>query len=92
MSIQLTTQDETMVLKMTESGGYDGPDDVIHDALDAFQDKERVCLFVEAVEEGERAIVDGDVAVWTPALMKRIRAEAKEIVRTGETIDPDVLP
>jgi hypothetical protein len=92
MTIQVASRDELLVLGLVESGGYLDSSELVHDALIVFQEHERIRQFVEAVEDGERAIVDGDVEEWSPDVMKRIRAEAREMIRTGTPIDPHVLP
>ncbi len=92
MTIQLAPEDEALVAAIIETSGVAGSAEVIHRALIAYRDSLRVERLRDLVDEADADVARGNVVEWTPALMDEIRAGAREMVRTGQPIDPDVRP
>jgi len=92
MTIQLAPEDEALVARMLTTGQFPNTADVIHEALIALEEREKIRRFREAVEEGEEDFARGDIYPWTPGFLDQIRAEANELFLAGATPDADVCP
>jgi Arc/MetJ-type ribon-helix-helix transcriptional regulator len=92
MTIQLAPGDQALVADIAERGPYADDTEVIHEALRALDNQLRLRRLREMADEAEAQIARGDYVEWTPDLMNQIRLRAREMVRLGLPIDPDVCP
>ncbi len=92
MSIQIAPEDQARIEELVEAGAFNDSAQVIHEALSALDYLSRVERLRAMVDEADAEIARGDVVEWTPDLMVQFRAEAREMVRQGKPIDPDVCP
>lgn len=94
MSVTLTPQLEAMIRQKVESGRYHDATEVIREALDALEarDRERFQRLRAKVAEGFASIERGEVTAWTPALMDELEREAEDLYERGEQPDPDACP
>lgn len=94
MNVTLTPQLEAIIRQKVDSGQYDDATEVIREALDALEarDRDRFDQLRTKVAEGFASIERGEGIAWTPALMDELEREAEELYHRGEQPDPDVCP
>ncbi len=92
MSIRIAPEDQTLIKELVEAGKYADTAEVIHEALSALEARARLVRLREIVDEADAEVARGDVVEWTPDLMNQLRAGAREMLRLGKPIDPDVYP
>jgi len=92
MTIRLTAATETMIQEKLASGEYATPEQVIAQALQALDERDRFHRLRASLEEAKREIDRGEGREWTPELMDILWAEADERYRQGMLPDPDVCP
>lgn len=92
MSISIRPQDAELILKLVEDGDYLDSSDVIHEALVALAERERLERLRALIQEGEDAYARGEYVEWTPTLMDEIWESAKEKARSGAPIPDHVRP
>jgi putative addiction module CopG family antidote len=92
MSIDIRPQDVELILRQVEDGDFPATSDVIHEALIALDEHERLELLRALIQEGEDAYARGEYVEWTPTLMDEIWERAKEMARSGVAIPDHVRP
>ena len=94
MTIHLPADLHASIREKVESGHYGDETEVVREALDALdaRDRDRLQRLRAKVAEGFAAIERGEGIAWTPALMDELEREAEELYHQGEPPDPDVCP
>ena len=93
MHVNLSLEMESYIKGKVASGFYGNATEVIRDAIRRMQaDEERATAFRRAVAEGEAQLNRGEGRDYTPKRLDEIAATARENLRGGKPIDPDVLP
>jgi antitoxin ParD1/3/4 len=85
---------QASIREKVESGRYGDEAEVIREALDALdlRDRDRLDRLRAKIAEGFEAIDRGEGIAWTPTLMDELEREAEEMYRQGKQPDPDVCP
>jgi putative addiction module CopG family antidote len=90
MSVSLSPQAEARVRLRLEGGSYQSVDEVIDDALDLLEERDRR---LDALRAKLRiGLESGEGIEYSRELMDEIEREAEEAYRRGEKPSPDVLP
>ena len=92
MAISMDPQLEELVHRKVASGLYGDANDVLREALELLDKRDRFEALRVAVAEGMAEIERGEYVEWTPGMMDRLRREADEADRLGLPIDDDVIP
>jgi len=92
MTVTLSPHAEAIIREKVDSGRYGSSDEVIEQALQALDERERLERLQAMLQVGLNADDRGEVDEWTPELRERLHLEALERYRRGEQPDPDVLP
>lgn len=92
MTVTVPPRIEALVRQKVESGLYRDVDEVIQEALQALDERERFQRLRASLIEAEAEIERGEGVEWTPALMEQLKREADELRRQGAKPDPDVCP
>jgi len=92
MSIHLTTETEARIQQKLNGDRYASADQLVREALEALDERDRLRLLRASLVEAEREIERGEGVEWTPDLMEQLNREGEELYRQGATPDPDVCP
>ncbi|MBX3069352.1 MAG: type II toxin-antitoxin system ParD family antitoxin [Thermomicrobiales bacterium] len=92
MSVEIDPQLESVIREKVRSGQYIDIDDVVREALDLLQERDRYEQLRAAVQLGLDDVAAGRVRAWTPERLAEIRRAANEDDRVGVPISPDVRP
>jgi antitoxin ParD1/3/4 len=92
VSVTLTPQLEALVRQKVETGPYGSAEEVIEEALQALEERERFQRLRASLMEAEAEIERGEGVEWTPELMEHLKREANELRRQGAEPDRDVCP
>jgi len=88
MTVTLTPQLEALVRQKVEAGFYRTADEVIAEALNLLDERDRLRRPRATLAEGEQ----GEGIPYTPELLEEIDREVDERVRRGDTPRADVCP
>ena len=84
MAVSLTPQLEAMIRQRVESGRYNDASEVVQEALQLLEERERLdhlrSLLAVGMEQSHR----GEVVEFTPELMENIKKRAHERFPRGE--------
>jgi antitoxin ParD1/3/4 len=93
MHLNLSPEMETYIKGKVSTGFYGNATEVIRDAIRRMQaDEERATAFRGAVAEGEAELDLGQGREYTAKRLDELAETARRNLRSGEPIDPDVLP
>jgi putative addiction module CopG family antidote len=94
MTIRLPADLQASIRQKVESGRYGDEAEVIREALDALEarDRDHLQTLRAKIAEGFASLEGGEGIAWTPALMDELEREAEAMYRRGEQPDPDVCP
>ena len=92
MTITLTPQLEALIRQKVEAGPYATADEVIEEALQALEERERLQQLRAKLQIGLDQIERGEVIEYTSELHEQIRQSARHRVLAGEKPNPDVCP
>lgn len=92
MIVELTPQLESVIRKKVESGRYASASEVLEDALQLMEDRDRIERLRAAIASADAQFANGEYTVWTEHSMQRLLQEAEEEERQGVPICEDVLP
>ena len=92
MNVSLTPQLEALIRQKVASGRYKNPSEVIREALQLLEEKERLELLRNAIAIGDAELERGEGILWTMDTMRQLRSEAEEEDRQGLPISDDVQP
>ncbi|CAN5564698.1 hypothetical protein BH09CHL1_BH09CHL1_19680 [soil metagenome] len=84
-TIPLSEQDIELIQEYIDLGRFENPSEVVHAALSAFDDQERLAALRAAIAEGDAELERGEYVEWTPTysrdLLREIREEEAKSVR-----------
>jgi len=93
MALQITPQLEAKISRLVTEGRYANVNDVVEHAMELLEEYDEQLDELRAkLQIGLDAIENGDEVEFTPELMQRLMAEAKENARLGKPISDDVRP
>ena len=92
MVVQLTPHVAELIRRKVASGRYRSADEVIEDALDALEQRDRLARLRVAIAIGDAQLSRGEGIPYTDQLMEEIEREADEALRRGDDPGPDVCP
>ncbi len=92
MSVMLTPQTEDMIRRKVEMGPYRDADEVVAEALQLLEERDRLARLKAALASGDEQYARGQVITWTPETMERLKREAADNVRKGKPIKDEVKP
>ncbi|MGH2548158.1 MAG: type II toxin-antitoxin system ParD family antitoxin [Thermomicrobiales bacterium] len=77
-TIPLSDQDIELIQEYIDLGRFENPSEVVHAALSAFDEQERLAALRAAIAEGDADFERGDYVTWTPTFSKDILREIRE--------------
>jgi putative addiction module CopG family antidote len=92
MNLSLTPELEALVRRQIEAGQYTSPDQVVREALQLLEERDRQRRLKAALAVGDEQYARGEVVPWTPELMDQLKQQAEEMARQGKQPNPDVCP
>jgi antitoxin ParD1/3/4 len=92
MVVTLSPEAEELVRRRLEMGPYRSVDEVIEEALQALDERDRLVRLRAAIAIGDAQIARGEVIPYTADLMDEIEREAEEADLRGDEPNPDVYP
>ena len=92
MVILLSPEAEARIRELAERGGYDGPEAVVDEALQALEERDQYTKLKAAIAVGIEQMERGEVIEWTPDYFDRLKRRSEEHVRLGKPIKPEVIP
>jgi antitoxin ParD1/3/4 len=92
MNVSLTPELEALVRRQVETGQYTGPDQVMREALQLLEERDRQRRLKAALAVGDEQYGRGEVVPWTPDMLDQLIREADEEDRQGLPISDDVQP
>jgi antitoxin ParD1/3/4 len=93
MHVNLSPEMENYIKRKVAGGFYGNATEVIRDAIRRMQaDEERATAFRRAVAEGEVQLDRGEGRDYSAKRLDELAETARKNLRSGKTIDPDVLP
>ena len=92
MVVQLTPHVAELIRRKVAAGHYRSADEVIEDALDALEQRDRLARLRAAIAVGDAQLARGEGVPYTLTLMDEIEREADEAHRRGEEPSLDVRP
>ncbi len=93
MHVNLSPEMESYIKGKVGSGFYGNATEVIRDAIRRMQaDEERAAAFRRAVAQGEVQLDRGEGKEYTAKRLDELADTARQNLRSGKPIDPDVLP
>jgi antitoxin ParD1/3/4 len=93
MHVNLSPEMESYIKGKVGSGFYGNATEVIRDAIRRMQaDEERAAAFRRAVALGEVQLDRGEGREYTAKRLDELAETARQNLRSGKPIDPDVLP
>ena len=92
MNVSLTPELEAMIRQQVDSGRYDNASEVVREALQLLDERDRLehlrSLVLVGLEQAQR----GELVEFTPELFEDIDRRVEERLLRGEEPDPDVCP
>ena len=91
MNIALSPKIQEMIQEKVDHGDYAGPDEVVGEALQLLEDRDRKLNKLRSmIDAADAEIARGECEDWSPALLAKMRARAIELAESGAPLDPDV--
>jgi antitoxin ParD1/3/4 len=92
MNVTLNPELEALVRQKVESGDFTDETSVVQEALLLLEKRDRLRRLRASLDLADEQIDRGEGVEWTPELLDRLTAEAKENARSGKPINDDVKP
>ena len=92
MAITLSPDLETIVREKVMGGTYDDAYDVVREALQFLDERERMGRLQTELASGLEQIERGATIPYTPNFIERLKREAAEHVRLGKSVKDGVTP
>lgn len=92
MNVTLTPQQDEFVRQKLETGTYETVSDLIRDAFELLDARDRLRRLRESIAEADRDVDAGNYEEWSPGLLQRIIENGKAKYEAGVELDPDVCP
>jgi antitoxin ParD1/3/4 len=93
MHVNLSPEMEGFVKSKVETGFYGNATEVIRDALRRMQAEDaRIACWKAAIKVGDEQLDRGDGIAYAPATLQGITESSVSAMRSGQPMDPDVLP
>ena len=91
MNIALSPKIQEMIQERIDQGDYAGPDEVVGEALQLLEDRDRKLNTLRSMlDAADAQIARGEFEDWSPALLAKMRARAIKLAESGAPLDPDV--
>jgi antitoxin ParD1/3/4 len=88
MNVSLTPRLASLIREKVESGRYNNASEVVHEALQLLEERDRFQRLRAALAEGEK----GEGIPFTPELVAQMKQDAAQMAREGKQPNPDVCP
>lgn len=95
MNIQFASVDEQFIKSMVEHGYYSNATELVRDAVRRLRENQgnmRLQQLQAALNAGEEDIAAGRYMEWEDDSLDNAMVQAKEKVKKGVRLNPDVLP
>lgn len=92
LALTLASELEALIREKVESGRYRNATEVICEALQVLDDRDRLEWLRAEIAIGLEEIERGETVEYTPDFWERLRREAEEDERNGVPIDEAVIP
>ena len=93
MHINLSPEMETFIKGQVAGGFYGNATEVVRDAIRRMQAEEaRVAAWKSAIKKGDDELDRGESVPYSAAALDDITKSAKAAMKSGQALDPDVLP
>jgi antitoxin ParD1/3/4 len=93
MNIALSPKIQQIIQEKVDHGDYAGPDEVVGEALQLLEDRDKkLNRLRSSLVEARAQIARGEGEEWTPELLGKIKLRAAELAKNGAALDPDVCP
>jgi putative addiction module CopG family antidote len=90
MNIALSPKIQEMIQEKIDHGDYAGPDEVVEEALQLLETRDRKLNKLRSMlDAADAEIARGEYEDWSPALLAKMRARAIELAESGAPLDPD---
>ncbi len=91
MTVDLSPHLEAAIHEKVQSGKYSDANEVVREALDLLEIRDRQTTLREAIDVAEADFVAGKARVWTPDRLEELKREADKEDREGLPISADVI-
>jgi antitoxin ParD1/3/4 len=93
MHVNLSPEMEQFLRRKVETGFYANASEVVRDAIRRMHEEdEKVAALQRALEEGDNQLDKGEGRPYTPDLLTRATAKARDNARRVKKVAPDVKP
>ena len=92
MVVRLTPHVAELIQRKIAAGHYRSADEVIVDALDALEQRDRLVRLKAAIAIGDAQLARGEGVQYSAQVMDEIEREADEALRRGDEPGTDVCP
>ena len=92
MVVQLAPHVVELIRRKVATGHYRSADEVIEEALDALEQRDRLARLRAAIAIGDAQLARGEGVPYSAQVMDEIEREADEALRRGDEPGPDVCP
>ena len=92
MSIQLDAKLEAVIRQKVADGLYDEPNEVIRQALEALEERERLQQLRAKQQVGLDQLERGEGRALTPEVWEELKQNAARKAQAGHRPNPDVCP
>ena len=92
MVLHVTPHVAELIRRKVADGQYRSADEVIADALDALEQRDRLVRLKAAIAIGDAQLARGEGVPYTAQVLDEIEREADEALSRGDEPGPDVRP
>jgi antitoxin ParD1/3/4 len=92
MSVNLTPHIEDLIRRKIAAGPYRSADEVIEDALQALEERDRLARLRGAIAVGDAQLAAGEGILYSSDVLDKIEREAEATYRRGDRPSPVVCP
>lgn len=93
MHVNLSPEMESFIKSKVANGFYGNATEVIRDAIRRMQAEEiRIAAWQLAIKQGDDQLDRGEGVAYTAETLQDITQSALNAMRSGQPMDPDVLP
>ena len=92
MIVDMIHRLKAMIREKVESCRYLHESNVVREALELMDERDRLADLRAALAIGQEQIDRGETVVYTPELRQELKREAKRLAQAGHTPSADVCP
>ncbi len=92
MNIIFPSVDDNYIRNKVESGYYTNATELVRDAVRRMRENDaNLYRLLSALAEGDEDAENGRITPYTPSLLDEIDQEARQALKEGKGINPDVI-